>query len=461
MKEKIKNFLEKDITKVILLLFILQFMLYIFITPNRYDDEFFINRITEYSMKEFLSMRWDTWTSRMFIEFVLCSVLKISKYAWIIGQTVAMTFLGYSIIKLFVKEGKDKKTILSVALALIFIYPIDRMSSAGWGATTVNYIWPFSAAMFSLIALKKILNKEKIKPILYPLYIVSLIFGCNQEQVCALMFLVHVFFTILLLVRDKAKISKFWIIQTIIVLISLLVIIYCPGNAVRKTSETATAYPDFESLTLIDKLGLGVTSTVTELIVNANVVFVVFTFVLTVMVCNLYKDNLVRGVSLIPFMAVIVFGVGKDIFTRMFPYFDMYRNIIAQNKPMVSAGNFTELTNFLPIIMSFVILGSIVLCLLLIFKKIKNNLATFIFIVGFGTRCAMAFSPSIFASTNRTFLFMEFSMIICTLLLIQEYMKKDGKQHEKIQNKLVAIIKITGVLQYLNGLLFIMITQLV
>ena len=461
MKEEIKSFLGKDITKVVLLLFVLQFILYIFITPNRYDDEFFINRITEYSMEEFLSMRWEEWTSRMLIEFVLCSVLKISKYAWIIGQTLAMTLLGYSIIKLFVKEGEHKKTILSVALTLILIYPMDRMSSAGWGATTVNYIWPFATAMFSLIALKKIWNKEKIKPILYPLYMAGLIFGCNQEQVCALMCLVHGFFTILLIARDKTKVSKFWILQTLIVLISLLVIIYCPGNAVRTTSEIATAYPDFESLTLIDKLGLGVTSTVTELIANANVVFVVFTLVLAVMVCNLYKDNLVRGVSLIPFMSVIVFGVGKDIFTRMFPYFDMYRNIITQNRPMVSAGNFTELTNFVPIIMSFAILGFIVLCLLLIFKKLKNNLATFIFIVGFGTRCAMAFSPTIFASTNRTFVFMEFAMIICTLLLIQEYMKKDDKQQRKVQNKLVAITKIAGVLQYLNVLFFIMITQLV
>lgn len=461
MKDKIKEILKKDITKVILLLFILQFILYIFITPNRYDDEFFINRITEYTMSDFLELRWNEWTSRMMIEFVLCSVLKISKYAWIIGQTLAMTLLGYSIIKLFVKDGANKKIMLGVALALIFIYPMDRMSSAGWGATTVNYIWPFAGAMFSLIALKKIWNKEKIKPIMYPLYMIGLIFGCNQEQVCALMCLVHGLFTILLIARDKTKVSKFWLLQTLIVILSLVIIIVCPGNAVRKTSEVASAYPDFESLSIIDKLGLGVTSTVTELIANANVVFVIFTFVLAVIVCNLYKDNLIRGVSLIPFMSVMVFGVLKDIFTRMFPYFDMYRNIITQNRPMVSAGNFTELTNFVPIIMSFMILGSVVLCLMLVFKKLKNSLATFIFIVGFGTRCAMAFSPTIFASTNRTFIFMEFAMIICTLLLIQEYMKKEDKQHKKVQNKLVAITKIAGVLQYLNVLFFIMITQLV
>ena len=73
----------------------------------------------------------------------------------------------------------------------------------------------------------------------------------------------------------------------------------------------------------------------------------------------------------------------------------------------------------------------------------------------------MAFSPTIFASTNRTFIFMEFAMLICTLLMMQDYMKKDDKNHRKVQNKLIAVTKIAAVLQYLNILFFIMITQLV
>ena len=460
MKDKIKKLFSSDISKIVVIVFILEFLLCFFITPNRYDDEFFINRMTEYSLSDFLSLRWNEWTSRMLIECVLCLVLKISKHAWRIGQALAMALLAYSMLKIFVSDEKNKKSLLGVGLALFLIYPLDRMSSAGWGATTVNYIWPFSTAMFSLIALKKIWNKEKIHPLMYPLYMVGLIFGCNQEQVCALMTLVHLFFTILLIARDKTKISKFWILQTIIVILSLVIIVICPGNAVRKTSEIGSAYPDFGALSLLDKLTLGVTSTVTELIANANIVFLVFAITITVLVFNLYKDKLVRAVSLVPLLSILSFSVLKDIITRIFPYFDMFRNIIIQNKPMVSADNFTILTNSLPIVLSFLILGSIVLCLLLIFKKLKNSLATFVFIVGFGTRCAMAFSPTIFASTNRTFIFMEFAMIICTLLMIQEFMKKEEKNIE-VQNKLIGFIKIASVLQYVNVLFFVMITQLV
>ena len=63
-------------------------------------------------------------------------------------------------------QHPNKKEMLGLGLALIFIYPLDRMQSAGWGATTVNYIWPFAMAMFACIGLKKIWNKEKISKIL-------------------------------------------------------------------------------------------------------------------------------------------------------------------------------------------------------------------------------------------------------------------------------------------------------
>lgn len=459
MKEKVKEFFSKDIRKIVLMLFILQFILYVFITPNRYDDAFYIEKITGTSIIEFITERYHNWTSRFMIEFSLCMVLKISRFAWILGQAFVMTLIGYSIMKIFVRD--EKKELLGLVLALVFTYPLDRMSSAGWGATTVNYMWPLAGAMFSLIGLKKIWYKEKISWYLYPLYVFGLVYGCNQEQVCVFMLFIHVLFTILLIARDKKKVSKFLILQDLFVILSLLAVIVCPGNAVRKASETITAYPDFETLSIIDKLSLGVTSTVSELITSPNIVFIVFSTFLAVVVFSMYKDEFVRIVSLIPVLSVAVFGVFKDILTRVFPYYDMYRNLIVQNKVMINSGNYTELTNFLPLMTSLVILGSIVICMLLIFKKLKNSLATYIFIVGFGTRCAMALSPTIFVSTNRTFAFFEFAMLICTLLIYQEYCKKDDKTDKKIQNKLVWFAKVVGVLEYINVLLFIMITQMV
>ena len=93
MKEKINKILENG-RGVLILLFVLELFLTIFITPNTYDDEWFIKQITDelnvetgevikHSIPEFLENRYHNWSSRIIIEFVLCSVLKTSKYLWI------------------------------------------------------------------------------------------------------------------------------------------------------------------------------------------------------------------------------------------------------------------------------------------------------------------------------------------------------------------------------------------
>ena len=56
-------------------------------------------------------------------------------------------------------------------------------------------------------------------------------------------------------------------------------------------------------------------------------------------------------------------------------------------------------------------------------------------------------------------IFFEFSMIIVSILVWQELIKKNDKNDIKTQNKLRAIIKGAGILQYISMLLCILITQ--
>ena len=56
-------------------------------------------------------------------------------------------------------------------------------------------------------------------------------------------------------------------------------------------------------------------------------------------------------------------------------------------------------------------------------------------------------------------IFFEFSMIIVSILVWQEIIKKTDKNDIKIQNRTSALIKCAGILQYLNVLLCIFLTQ--
>ena len=56
-------------------------------------------------------------------------------------------------------------------------------------------------------------------------------------------------------------------------------------------------------------------------------------------------------------------------------------------------------------------------------------------------------------------LFFDFSMIIVSILLWQEIMKKNDKAEKKIQKRTEFVIKAAAVLQYISCLICILVTQ--
>lgn len=84
MREKIVEFLKKNGRLAIFILFVLEIVLTMFITPNKYDDAYFIEKVTNNSIISFVGDRYNWWSSRVIIEFILCFVLKTSKYLWVL-----------------------------------------------------------------------------------------------------------------------------------------------------------------------------------------------------------------------------------------------------------------------------------------------------------------------------------------------------------------------------------------
>jgi hypothetical protein len=54
------------------------------------------------------------------------------------------------------------------------------------------------------------------------------------------------------------------------------------------------------------------------------------------------------------------------------------------------------------------------------FDKPERKIALFILATGFISRVLMGFSPTVYASSYRTFLYMYFSIIICLIILMNK-----------------------------------------
>ena len=364
-----------------------------------------------------------------------------------------LTLIGYSISKLFVKDNKKQMNIM--ILWFLMLYPFERMSGAGWAATTVNYVWPLALGLFSLISIRKMWDGEKIKFIPGVLYLLSLIYSCNQELCCGVLVVTYILFAIILSLRDGKKVNKFIYLEIFISICSLIFILTAPGNAVRKIDETVKYFPDYMSLSIIEKLATGFTSTIGELIVNYSITFAVFTFVITVMIYINYKDKLIRAVGIIPFVITLIFSFLSPITNNIYAI-QMLRDEFLKEQVIIVSNNYFYIGSYLNLVISVIVVFSIFASLLLIFKKVKTNIAFYVFGCGLVTRLTLAFSPTLFVSRNRTFIIMEIACLICTLLIWQEFEKTADK---KIKPRVYNTIVFLSVLQYIISLSFVLITH--
>lgn len=212
-------------------------------------------------------------------------------------------------------------------------------------------------------------------------------------------------------------------------------------------------------LTVLDKIGLGLTSTNALLVGKGNIVFILLTGLIAIYIFSNYKEKLYRTIAIIPLLSVILLAFIPNITSNLFSFLVSFKKYFILEGVMLTAANSNNLFYTLPVIFAFINLLCVILSIMIIFKNLKNNIALLVFLVGLASRLIMGFSPTIFASADRTIIFFEFSMIIVSILIWQEIVKKNDKSDIKIQNRTSAIIKTAGILQYLNVLLCILLTQ--
>ena len=458
--ENIKKILKNNFYLAIIILFILELFISIWITPDRYDSAFFIQKMKEMSLSEFLSMRYNVWTSRILIEAIVCTVLSHNRLIWVMINTFMMTLIGYSIMKLFLENDKN---LIKITICLILLYPLNKIATCDWGAGSINYTWPLAMLLFSSIGLKKIINGEKIKKLLYPLYFCALLYAANQEQTCVIAFGLYTMFLVISMFdyfKNKKKIRPFLIIQEIVTILGLVLIATCPGNYVRKIEEMETYFMNFQTFNIFDKFSLGLTATVNNLLVSSNVVFIVFSVISATYIFKVYKNNLYRVIALVPVVLGLAFGLFKNVLCAVFPYFQNLYDLLVLPNVMLTPTNYTNFFNFMPLIFAFVLLASITLNILLIFKNLKNNIAILIYVLGVGSRVAIGFSPTVFASTERTFLFFDFALIIISILVWKEFIKETDKSAVNARNRLAIGIGILSVLEYIHTVIYALVSQM-
>ncbi len=341
---------------------------------------------------QFLLERYYGWSSRLLIEVPLIALSKHLSLFLVTNITI-MSLFPVVLWRLFARFNR-LTTQLWLVLLVVMFYPFHEMNSAGWIATLANYYYPLFFAILSLFIIA-----DAKQPIHYWRYFAlnaCLLFACNIEQLCVVF--VPLFTFLLFFSRRRV----YYALPTLIAIASLVFIVLSPGNHGRSGYSIYVLLPDFINYSLEYKAYMGFQSTLFRYFTEGNLPFIAF---LTVLGLSIYQAK-GRSMTLLPLLVLLVLPLC---------------NIPQHYVPTAFENRDSNYWHSYLIFSAFVYLClHLMLCIYdtMEDKKTAWVILTILFL-GFSARFVMGFSPTLFASDNRTFIFTDFSLLIATLLLIE------------------------------------------
>lgn len=435
MKEKnkqIKNLFIKYLPFIVYTILIVILHLKMSVTG---DDKYFITVLKDTSLFDWLTNRYNTWSSRVILEGIMVTLLYFGHNVWKIFNIAVFLILPYALKKLF-NDKNDIKFNWLICIST-FLIPASCYGDAGWVATSMNYMWPLAFGVLACVPIKKNLNNQNLTVLEKIITIISIIIASNQEQMAGILTIIYTITIIYNLIKKK---NNMWIIVfEILILLSLSFILTCPGNSVRQISEIQTWFPAYDTLNLIDKVQLAITSMMRYITLKGRIVFIATTMIIMIAVFLTNKTKLFRIISLIPFIGSMPLNflnkiipdslwVVKDAIIR----FNAYEVVI-------NASTYNNILLYIIFAYYIVILGSVIISLYAIFKNIsKSIIPILIFGLGIISRMVMGFSPTVFASAERPTIFL-YASFIGLILYIWKYLKDIGKDNRFIEYIIIII----------------------
>lgn len=375
-----------------------------------YSDDLFYKNIS-YGFLRHMKRYYKTWGSCVLPLSVGYWLVRLPVWIFRISILITVLFTAYCLSVICKPTQESKPTqlknsnndkLLSVATNYVIVffmllYPFKQMHTAGWAITFSAYFYPLALGLYSFLYLTYTIRKQKIRFFQYPLFFLAIIFACNNIQLCCIIFGIYLVYNVYFLLQKK--VHPFAIIQNIVAFAILIFHLTNPGNANRAIIDTQMHFPDFNMISSLQKIKMGFTATLGNLISTPNVFFIIFALVLAIGVFYTHKNIFYRCIAIIPVL------LSLPIKTL---------NNGSQDFVQITSTNFFVWSNYISIFLGFLLIASIMISFYLIFENtLKTIFIELLFLAGFASRMIMSFSPTIYFSGTRTFIYLYFALIIC------------------------------------------------
>ena len=186
------------------------------------DDGIFKEVLKNQTLAQHISNLYFVTNGKIFPDSMAAIFTYLNPVIWKTVNIVILFIIAVCIQKLFVPSR-------SIALCLFAVFLLDfgLLPSAGYVATSANYVWTSAAALIALLPLKYA-DRFRRCPWMYPICMLAGIYAGNQELSGAVVVTVYTLYVGECLF-EKAKICRYIWIQYGISVLSLIFFAYSAG----------------------------------------------------------------------------------------------------------------------------------------------------------------------------------------------------------------------------------------
>lgn len=376
----------------------------------------------------------EIWSGRIIPHFLLIVLINKNLILWKVANSVIFVILALGIFNMAInteaKISDNKKSIIATIICgMIFFIPIPVMSSGAiWITGSFNYLWAIAFGIIALIPFKRLITGEKVSKIMISYSAISAIYASYAEQSVAVM-LAFSGITLVYCIFAKVKCKIYHYFMFILIGINAFISLSAPGNKVRATAETLRFYSDFDMLSFIDKLFLGVNVTFSHIFKASNLLMLILSILILLLVSKKTEDKITITMATIPFIYTSLKFLSIEKLFNFGRTNEVYIGGIVQYASVFSA---------------------IVVCLIclymffVIFDKFQNSIISGMFFSGaLCSAVVMGISPTVYASGSRVFFITDILIILCIVNLFSFYMEKYYKKSNSNTAMLIGFIGIS------------------
>ena len=188
-----------------------------------------------------------------------------------------------------------------------------------------------------------------------------------------------------------------------------------------------------------------------ELFFTANAVFLIFSILLAIYIISNYHTKLYRAIGMIPLSVCLIVGYAKSwILAGYNNIANLIGNIPANG--MITVDNHLSLFPYVKLAIFLITAIAVVIGLYLVFDNTyKTILAETLLFGGTASRVIIGFTPSIWVSGDRTYLFLYFCLLMISLMIIKQ-MKEENLSKSWHWSLIYYTLVVLGILSFLNML---------